>query len=186
MSVSTHARKAAADATITKPLSNKEVPTLLNLLKSARTSGAEEMQSLWMALLSLPPPISSLQHTLRLNSAAYNHFMPEPYGAADCFNQGDNKPSSTFVGQVIINASQQKDEPLQEVYPIVYHVSDTPASTFVFSGPHSPYNPFLMPSASDVRRPLTHLVDKFGASCFHCGRTGHWRADFPQKGNGKS
>ncbi|MBW0478000.1 hypothetical protein O181_017715 [Austropuccinia psidii MF-1] len=30
-----------------------------------------------------------------------------------------------------------------------------------------------------VRRPPNHLVDKFGAACFHCGRPGHWRADFP-------
>ncbi|MBW0488840.1 hypothetical protein O181_028555 [Austropuccinia psidii MF-1] len=31
--------------------------------------------------------------------------------------------------------------------------------------------------ASDVRLPPTHLVNKFGASCFHCGCIGHWRAD---------
>ncbi|MBW0524131.1 hypothetical protein O181_063846 [Austropuccinia psidii MF-1] len=32
---------------------------------------------------------------------------------------------------------------------------------------------------SHIRRPPDHLIDRFGGSCFHCGRTGKWRADCP-------
>ncbi|MBW0574318.1 hypothetical protein O181_114033 [Austropuccinia psidii MF-1] len=86
MSVSTHPQKAADDNTDDEPLSNKEVYSLLNSLKSevmslksVCTSDAAEMQSLQMALSS-PPPDSSPYHLASpLNSSAYDCFMQEPY-----------------------------------------------------------------------------------------------------------
>ncbi|MBW0461370.1 hypothetical protein O181_001085 [Austropuccinia psidii MF-1] len=94
MSVSTRLKKAADDDADDKPLSNKEVYSLLNSLKSevmslksTCTSDAAEMQSLQMALSS-PPPASSPYHSaLQLNSSAYDRFMQEPYQAADRFDR---------------------------------------------------------------------------------------------------
>ncbi|MBW0511332.1 hypothetical protein O181_051047 [Austropuccinia psidii MF-1] len=41
----------------------------------------------------------------------------------------------------------------------------------------SPMTPWHQ--AADIRQPPDHLVNKFGAVCFHCGCPGHWRADCP-------
>ncbi|MBW0515271.1 hypothetical protein O181_054986 [Austropuccinia psidii MF-1] len=103
MSVSTHSKKAADNDADDKPLSNEEVYSLLNYLKSevmslksARTSDSSKMQSLQMALSS-PPPASSPYHSeSRLNSSAYDCFMQEPYQAANSFDflcsDGTNYP----------------------------------------------------------------------------------------------
>ncbi|MBW0488838.1 hypothetical protein O181_028553 [Austropuccinia psidii MF-1] len=115
MSVCTHVRKA----TKAKPFSNEEVSSLLNLLKSevlslrsARTSDASKMQSLQMTLSSPPPPITSFQHTLHLNSSAYNRFMQEPYCTADCFNQlwSDGSNLTEWVLCVAFNSKLSVDD----------------------------------------------------------------------------
>ncbi|MBW0478743.1 hypothetical protein O181_018458 [Austropuccinia psidii MF-1] len=36
-----------------------------------------------------------------------------------------------------------------------------------------------MLTQADEHQPPDHLVDRLGASCFHCGCPAHWRADFP-------
>ncbi|MBW0488317.1 hypothetical protein O181_028032 [Austropuccinia psidii MF-1] len=166
MSVSTHARKAAK----AKPLSNEEVSSLLNLLKlevlslrSACTSDTAEMQSLQMTLSLPPPTISSSQHTSHSNSSAYNRFMQEPYRAADCFNQLRSDGSNftewvTCLNRVLCVAFNSK---------LVYtHLLETLLT--------------IQPT-TNVWCPPTHVVNKFGASCFHCGYTSHWRADFSHK-----
>ncbi|MBW0528516.1 hypothetical protein O181_068231 [Austropuccinia psidii MF-1] len=241
MLLSTCVEKATNNDTKTKPLSNEEVCTLLNSVKSACSFNAAKMKSLQMALLSLLPCISSFQHTSSLNSSPYDGFMQEPYCTAnrfvkllndgsnfpawhctlpashfynvqeieveanelkgllvqalshtcpaldqEAFNQlitaailskGEEKPLLTFVIQVIINALHQKDEQLQELSPFVYCVSDPLEPTPVFPRPFSPYYPRPMPSVSKLRWPPSHLVDKFGASSFHCRCTSHWCAD---------
>ncbi|MBW0464141.1 hypothetical protein O181_003856 [Austropuccinia psidii MF-1] len=71
MLVSTHSKKAADDNDNAKPLSNKEVYSLLSSLKSevlslklARSSDAAKVQSLCMKLSSPPPPGTSFQQLL--------------------------------------------------------------------------------------------------------------------------
>ncbi|MBW0581670.1 hypothetical protein O181_121385 [Austropuccinia psidii MF-1] len=89
--------------------------------------------------------------------------------------KGDEKPSSTFLGQVIMNADSS-----QCPSPFVYRVSDPLAPAIQLPRPCSPLfsKPFYQ--QSNVRCPPEHLVDRFGGSCFHCGRTGNWQADCPQ------
>ncbi|MBW0552967.1 hypothetical protein O181_092682 [Austropuccinia psidii MF-1] len=98
---------------------------------------------------------------------------------AAILSKGDEKPSLTFVGQVIINASQRGTEQPREPSPFVYHLSDPPDAPTIYSRPRSPYSSQPSVLSGDVRRPASHIVDRFGASCFHYGRTGPWRADCP-------
>ncbi|MBW0461136.1 hypothetical protein O181_000851 [Austropuccinia psidii MF-1] len=92
MSGSTHLKKAANNKSDAKPLSNKEVFSLLNSLQSELSSlksswltNAAKMQSLHLELSPPPPTLSPLQQ-LHVNSLAYNRFMQEPYRAANWLN----------------------------------------------------------------------------------------------------
>ncbi|MBW0495744.1 hypothetical protein O181_035459 [Austropuccinia psidii MF-1] len=49
----------------------------------------------------------------------------------------------------------------------------------IYSRPHLPYNPQPIASARNVRHPPNPPVNKFGASCFHCGCTRHCHVEFP-------
>ncbi|MBW0476559.1 hypothetical protein O181_016274 [Austropuccinia psidii MF-1] len=93
--------------------------------------------------------------------------------------KGDEKPSSTFVGQVIMNALQRNMDSAQRPSPFVYCMSDPLAPTMQPPRPRSPFFSKPADQPSDVHRPPEHLVDRFGGSCFHCGHTGHWWADCP-------
>ncbi|MBW0520738.1 hypothetical protein O181_060453 [Austropuccinia psidii MF-1] len=88
-------------------------------------------------------------------------------------SKGDEKPTLTFVGQVIINASQRSEEWAREVSPFIYCVPDLPKPSTSYTRAH----PLRL--SSKVCCPPSHLVDRFGTSCFHCGRASHWRADCP-------
>ncbi|MBW0554737.1 hypothetical protein O181_094452 [Austropuccinia psidii MF-1] len=99
MSVSTLSKKAADNDANAKPLSNKEVYSLLNSLrlevlsfKSARSADAAKVQSLRMQISSSPLPSAPLQQLLHINTLAYKRFMQEPYCAANGFPklQGDS------------------------------------------------------------------------------------------------
>ncbi|MBW0479792.1 hypothetical protein O181_019507 [Austropuccinia psidii MF-1] len=93
--------------------------------------------------------------------------------------KGNEKLSLTFVGQVILNTLQKNNESTQCSSLFIYCVSYPPEPQNFYSRLCSPHFPKPVVSAGDVRQPPEHLVDKFGGSCFHCGHTGHWRADFP-------
>ncbi|MBW0479845.1 hypothetical protein O181_019560 [Austropuccinia psidii MF-1] len=93
--------------------------------------------------------------------------------------KGDEKPSSTFVGKVILNTSQNSGGHVQHPFPLVYCVSDPPELSPLYSCPCFPHFTKQVASTSDMRRLPEHLIDKFGGSCFHCGHTGHWQADCP-------
>ncbi|MBW0556334.1 hypothetical protein O181_096049 [Austropuccinia psidii MF-1] len=72
--------------------------------------------------------------------------------------RGEEKPNSTFMGQVILDASTKTNKENCQLSPFVYRVADPPATPM---------------------RPPDHLVDRFSAACFHCGRSGHWHPDCP-------
>ncbi|MBW0526309.1 hypothetical protein O181_066024 [Austropuccinia psidii MF-1] len=91
--------------------------------------------------------------------------------------KGNKKPSLTFVSQVIINASQQQEEQVQVPSLFVYWVSEPQDPTPFFPKSDKLHNSCPMITEADVRRPPDHLFNKFGASCFHCGRPSHWQAD---------
>ncbi|MBW0473637.1 hypothetical protein O181_013352 [Austropuccinia psidii MF-1] len=97
MSGSTHSKKAAANDTKAKPLSNEEVYSLLNLLqsevsalKSAQNLDAAKMQSLWLALSSPPQALSPYHQNSHTVSSAYDCFMQEPYRGANRSNHLQN------------------------------------------------------------------------------------------------
>ncbi|MBW0516083.1 hypothetical protein O181_055798 [Austropuccinia psidii MF-1] len=127
---------------------------------------ANELKQLLAQVTCRAPPT--------LDQTAFNQLI-----TAAILSKGDDKPSLMFVGQVIINTSQRGDEQAQELSPFIYHLSDPsepPASSL---RPCSPYNLRLLHLLSEVHQPPNHLVNKFGASCFQCGRASHWCADCP-------
>ncbi|MBW0537565.1 hypothetical protein O181_077280 [Austropuccinia psidii MF-1] len=89
--------------------------------------------------------------------------------------KGDEKPSSTFVGQVILNTLRRDDK--QTSLPFIYHMSGTQDHQPLHSRPCLPYFAKPMGSTSNVRCPPEHLMDKSSGSCFHCGGTSHWQAN---------
>ncbi|MBW0464943.1 hypothetical protein O181_004658 [Austropuccinia psidii MF-1] len=93
--------------------------------------------------------------------------------------KGDKKPLSTFVGQVILNTLRRDDKHPQKTLPFVYCVSDLQECLTPLSRPRSPYCAKPSKSMSKVHFPPEHLVDWFWRLCFHCRRSGHWRANCP-------
>ncbi|MBW0464058.1 hypothetical protein O181_003773 [Austropuccinia psidii MF-1] len=77
--------------------------------------------------------------------------------------KNEDKPSPTFVGQVILNVLSKVEDFARNSSPFVYHMAN---STQIISP-----LPTATPSSSMVRRPPENLVNKFGAACFHCGQT---------------
>ncbi|MBW0554243.1 hypothetical protein O181_093958, partial [Austropuccinia psidii MF-1] len=109
-----------------------------------------------------------------LDQTAFNQLV-----TAAILSKGNEKPNSTFVRQVILNASAKADDHTRQLSPFVYRVADPPTMPTHTRRPPSPGPPLPWCQASDLRQPPNHLIDKFRAACFHCGRPGHWRADCP-------
>ncbi|MBW0537101.1 hypothetical protein O181_076816 [Austropuccinia psidii MF-1] len=93
--------------------------------------------------------------------------------------KGEEKPNLTFVGQTILNASTKDNKDNCQLSPFVYRGEDPPATPTYPQRLRSPGPTQPWRQAAEVRRPPDHLVDRFSAACFHCGRTGHWHADCP-------
>ncbi|MBW0512436.1 hypothetical protein O181_052151 [Austropuccinia psidii MF-1] len=108
-----------------------------------------------------------------LNQMAFNQLVTTAILA-----RGEEKPT-TFVGQIILNASTKANKDNCQLSPFVYRIADPPATPTYPQRPCSPGPTQPWRQAEEVRRPPDHLVDRFGATCFHCGRAGHWHADFP-------
>ncbi|MBW0578529.1 hypothetical protein O181_118244 [Austropuccinia psidii MF-1] len=108
MSGSTRSKKAAANDTDTKPLSNKEVFSLLNSLhlelsspKSAWLSNATKMQSFHLALSPPPLTLSPLQQP-HVNHSVNDRFMQEPYTEANWLSslQSDGSSFAEWVAGI--------------------------------------------------------------------------------------
>ncbi|MBW0574319.1 hypothetical protein O181_114034 [Austropuccinia psidii MF-1] len=93
---------------------------------------------------------------------------------AAILSKGKEKPSLTLVGQVILNVSQTRPEVARLTSPFVYQMSNPPESASAYPWPNSPYHGRQVTSASDVRRPPDHLIERLSSACFHCGQAGHW------------
>ncbi|MBW0472694.1 hypothetical protein O181_012409 [Austropuccinia psidii MF-1] len=83
-----------------------------------------------------------------LDQATFDQLVP-----AAILLKGKEKPSLTFVGQVILNVSQTRPDTKQPTLPFVYKMSDPPESTSVYPWPKSPYRGWKMTSNSDIRHP---------------------------------
>ncbi|MBW0499661.1 hypothetical protein O181_039376 [Austropuccinia psidii MF-1] len=88
--------------------------------------------------------------------------------------KGEEKLNSTFVGQVILNASTKAGENTLQLSPFVYCVANPPTTP---TRSQRPLHPWRQPS--NVRLPPNHLVGKFRAACFHCGQPRQWQVDCP-------
>ncbi|MBW0547054.1 hypothetical protein O181_086769 [Austropuccinia psidii MF-1] len=122
---------------------------------------ADELEGLLAQAACHPPP--------NIGQVAFDQLV-----TAAILAKGDEKPSSTFVAQVIMNADSGRHPS-----PFLYCVSDPLAPAIQLPCPHSPFFSKPIDQPSDVHPPPGHLVGRLGGSCFHYGRTGHWQADFP-------
>ncbi|MBW0515272.1 hypothetical protein O181_054987 [Austropuccinia psidii MF-1] len=100
-----------------------------------------------------------------LDQAAFDQLI-----TAAILSKGKEKPSLTFVGQVILNVSQTRPEAVRLMSPFVYRMSDPPESASVYPRLKSPSHGWQVTSASDVHLPPDHLIERFGVTCFHCGQ----------------
>ncbi|MBW0517472.1 hypothetical protein O181_057187 [Austropuccinia psidii MF-1] len=69
--------------------------------------------------------------------------------------RGSEKPSSTFVGQAILNASPAINGPTQHSSPFIYHVSEPPELSPFQSHPRSPYSSKPIATMSKADFPIT-------------------------------
>ncbi|MBW0512035.1 hypothetical protein O181_051750 [Austropuccinia psidii MF-1] len=129
------------------------------MFKKLGIEAADKLKGLLTQVMCHTPPT--------LDQTAFNQLI-----TAAILSKGDDKPSLTFVGQVIFNTSQRGDKQAWKLSPFIYCLSDTSEPLASSLRPHSPYNPQPLHLLSEVHQPPNHLVDKFGASCFHCGRAG--------------
>ncbi|MBW0471929.1 hypothetical protein O181_011644 [Austropuccinia psidii MF-1] len=117
---------------------------------------ADELEGLLAQTACHPPP--------SLDCVAFDQLVTSAILA-----KGDEKPSSTFVGQVILSTSRRDDDHTSS--PFVYRVADSQDHPQPHQRPRSPYFARPMGSSGEVRWPPDHLVKRFGGACFHCGRT---------------
>ncbi|MBW0528879.1 hypothetical protein O181_068594 [Austropuccinia psidii MF-1] len=80
--------------------------------------------------------------------------------------RGDEKPLSTFVGQVIMNTLQKSSESTQRSSPFIYWVSEPLDSEALYSCLQSAHFSRPLALTNDVCRHPEHLVDKFGGHAF--------------------
>ncbi|MBW0467026.1 hypothetical protein O181_006741 [Austropuccinia psidii MF-1] len=82
---------------------------------------ADKLEGLLVQAVCHAPPT--------LDQAAFNQLI-----TAAILSKGNKKPTLTFVGQVIINASQQSKKQAWETSPFVYRVSDPPEPSASYPG----------------------------------------------------
>ncbi|MBW0468133.1 hypothetical protein O181_007848 [Austropuccinia psidii MF-1] len=107
-----------------------------------------------------------------LDQKAFNQLV-----TTTILERGEEKPDLTFVGQVILNESTKTDKDNHQLSPFVYRIADPPATPMYLQRLRSPGPTQPWCQAVEVRHPPDHLVDRSGATCFHCGRSSHCRAD---------
>ncbi|MBW0526958.1 hypothetical protein O181_066673 [Austropuccinia psidii MF-1] len=77
--------------------------------------------------------------------------------------KGDKKPLSTFIGQIIMNASQKDSEATQHPSPFFYCVSEPLDSPALYSRLQSPHFPRTLALTNKVHRPLNIFSIGLGA-----------------------
>ncbi|MBW0529720.1 hypothetical protein O181_069435 [Austropuccinia psidii MF-1] len=98
---------------------------------------ADELEGLIVQVSCHAPP--------SLNQEASDQLI-----TAAILSKGNEKPSPTFVGQVIINASQRQEDKPCVSSPFVYWVSDTQDPTPFFPKPSTPQSSCPMLTQGDV------------------------------------
>ncbi|MBW0518749.1 hypothetical protein O181_058464 [Austropuccinia psidii MF-1] len=88
---------------------------------------AKEIEGLLAQAAFHPPPT--------LDQATFDQLI-----TVAILSKGEEKPSLTFVGQVILNASQTRLEAARLTSHFVYRMSDPPESASVYPWPKSPYH----------------------------------------------
>ncbi|MBW0545559.1 hypothetical protein O181_085274 [Austropuccinia psidii MF-1] len=185
MSASTHAKKAADDDAESKPLSKDDMYSMLNSLKnevmslkSARSSDAAEnrlrharhagQKWIWHSPTKQHTDSLPMSHVCHVQEARNQGLLAQSVCHAPVtldqlvttaiLAKREEKPNSTFVGQVILNASTKTNEDNRQLSPFVYRIADLPANPTHSHRPHSlgPSHPWHQ--TTDIR---------------------HWRTDCP-------
>ncbi|MBW0473651.1 hypothetical protein O181_013366 [Austropuccinia psidii MF-1] len=102
----------------------------------------------------------------KLDQVAFDQLITEMI-----LSKGEERPSLTFVGQVILNASQGRLETTRLLSLLVYCMSNPPELASIYPWPRSPYQGWRIALTSNVHCPPNNLVEKFGCSCFHYAQT---------------
>ncbi|MBW0474530.1 hypothetical protein O181_014245 [Austropuccinia psidii MF-1] len=97
-----------------------------------------------------------------LDQVAFNQLV-----TTAILSKGNEKPSSTFVGEVILNLSERAEDTNWNPLPFFYHLDHLPAPADTSTRPQFPHPGNVCP-----------LLDHVSA-CFHCGFMGHWHTDCP-------
>ncbi|MBW0508740.1 hypothetical protein O181_048455 [Austropuccinia psidii MF-1] len=122
----------------------------------------DELEGLFLQITCSPPP--------SFNSNTFDQLVGSTIIAS-----GKENPSAAFVAQVLSNSVTTIEHNFCHPTPFINCFSEVTS----FTASPTVLRSLPAPPPSEPRHPPDHLLERFGASCHHCGEGGHWKADCP-------